>query len=174
MKKGRKILVVSLMLIAIVVSLFAFTACKDKVNPNEKTVTFIVVDEPEKVEDPYNPSYQSTNTVLFEKVYTTEKSYLIDLLNLAKDDKDTDFTFYSSQSQFGTSLDGFKVGDKEFKDREGYFVAQYTSLVELQYIMPGHNLFVKKVQYNSNGYGVDQMPLVDGATYVIAYHPWGS
>lgn len=165
MKKGRKILVVSLMLIAIVVSLFAFTACKDKVNPNEKTVKLIVTSlaADTTVGD---QTYLEAKTVLLEKTYKTDKLYLKDLLDIAKDDKDIDFS-YSANDGFVAS---YTVSDTIYpKGESNAYVMLYTSVTETEYVTAGFHIVVENTKYNSCGLGITEMPLIDGETYILTY-----
>lgn len=169
MKKTRKILVSVLLILAIVSTVFALTACK-KGDANQKSVTLIVTAtalETTVKGDFGEKTYLEAKEVLIEKEYKTDKAYLKDLIDLAVADKELSFSY---QQSYGY-VNSYTVGDKDFANNQdaNTYVMTYTSVSDINYLMPGFSIVIKDVTYNSNGYGIEKMPLMDGQKYIITY-----
>lgn len=169
MKKCAKKVLPILLIAALVLAIFSLTACKKEEDLTEKTVTLMITGLAANVtvgEGFDAKTYLEAKDVFVTKEYTLNGAYLVDLLNLAKDDKDINFTYKVNETGFVTE---YEVKDKVSSLTVGGTPMFYTSDTKIDNISPGFNVVIKGTQYNTNGEGINTMPLVDGETYIITY-----
>jgi hypothetical protein len=133
------------MFLIIILALFIMTAC-DNSDSGQKTVTVIFAAD-------------AGHIATFER--TSSAAFLGELL--AEIDELEILTI-------GGFMTGYIVGGVEYSPTGNTFIGVFTSLTELKYLLlPIIAIEFEDRAYFATGFGIDDMPLVDGATYLFRY-----
>lgn len=151
MKKYVKIVVLILLAAAL---LSVFAACGDKEEDSGEAACKIILADKDK-------------NILFQKEYKTESKYLeglLEELSLVAEDK---VSFGIEESAYGPMIVSFSYDGTVYGGEENSFIGIYTSITAIEYVDLAWNTVIGEITYNAAGYGISQMPIIDGETYVF-------
>jgi hypothetical protein len=145
--KIKKVVVALLLVCTLVVGAFALSACIGNLTEQgEKTVTIIIVD--------------AEGEVLFLQNHTTDELYLVGILN--------DFAGVGFNQTNGF-VNYVIVNGEILGAGADEWVLMYSSSTDPLVSEPSWgSIVVNDVTYDATAFGVNQMPLRDGYTYVFA------
>lgn len=156
------------LILAMVLAVGVFSACelfKPKPQEGSKEITVIINLSAYEGTINVDEGVEGYTDKVKQKTLTTEDGYLIEVLNVLKEEKWLDFS--GSESSYGFFID--KVDNVQPASNQ--FFSIYTDDEEFAFVDTDGSPFTKSFDgkdYYSSSKGVSDLPVKDGKTYIIS------